>query len=385
VAFLFYLASLAGLFPGLTLPLAFGWKALSAFDLIFAAGLAVAAHRRAVRPADVRLLFAGAAAIAAGVVCLWINPSPRGPAAVASIAYSVVVLLAVAHLRIDQLQVRVDRAILGALALALALAWVVLLVENLTDIDVGRNRSPMLPAAVHRLGGFTGGNVLILFLALAAPLVRGPSWVLLVVLPSALATLSRSILGVGVGLALGERSPETTPRSLGRMVKAGAWSCIAVGVVFYLVAVIPVVRSERTGRVSLEPGGYLTPHIAALRMLASSPLVGVGPSGFPERFVRFTSDEERRRLPPSNRPELAPHSAILGVAAEQGLLGLGALAWLLFEIFARLSRIEDPRLRTGAIAGLFGLLVAGHFVDWLTLKGLWLWIGLLVASRKTQP
>lgn len=381
---LFFLASIAGLFPGLTLPLEFGWKAVHPFDLLFVACLGLAAIRRAWHPPDWRLILAGAAVVAAGGVALWVHPSAAGVRAVSANAYSVVVVLAISHLRLSVIGVRVERTILWPLFLAVGIAWVVFLVENLTGIEVGRNQSPMLPAGVHRLGGFTGGNALILFLCLAAPLARSPQRILGAILPSAFATLSRSLLGVGVALLLRERTWKTTPLRFRQAIRLGSWASVAVSLFIYAFAVIPVTPSERSVvRISLDAGGYLTPHIAAVRMLGSGPGFGVGPARFATEFGDFTTEQERRRLPPQNQPRCDPHSAILGLAAEQGLLGLACFGWLIFEIFGRLARIPDPELRASAIAGLTGLLVGGHFVDWLTLKGLWFWIGLMVASRSS--
>lgn len=381
---LYFLASIAGLFPALTLPLVVGWKAIHVFDLLFVACLGLAAIRRAWHPPDGRLILAGATLVAAGGVALWVHPSPGGIRAVSAIAYSVVVLLAVSHARIDVLGVRLDRTILWPLFFAVGVGWVVLVAENLTGIAIGRNQSPMLPAGLHRLGGFTGGNTLILFLCLAAPLAHDPRLVLGGILPSAFATLSRSLLGVGVGLVLRERASKTTPPFLRRAVRFGSWSSVAISLFVYVFAVIPVTPSQRSlFHIALDAGGYLTPHLAALRMVASRPAVGVGPGRFAGEFRAFTSEEERERLPPQNRQRCDPHSAILGLAAEQGLLGLAAFAWLIYEIFVRLARIPDPQLRSAALAGLTGLLAGGHFVDWLALKGLWLWIGLMVASRSS--
>ena len=155
-----------------------------------------------------------------------------------------------------------------------------------------------------------------------------------------------------------------------------------LGLFAYGFAVVPVNSSQRTPlRMSFDIGGYLTPHQAALRMLWQRPLLGVGPAQFIEEFRNFTSEGERGRLADDAPVRRAPHSAILGLAAEQGVLGLAAFGWLIYEVFVRLTRIPDSHLRSAAIAGLTGLLVGGHFVDWLTLKGLWFWIALLVASR----
>jgi hypothetical protein len=378
----FFLASIAGLFPALTLPLDVGWKSIHLFDLLFLVCLGLAAIRRAWHPPGWSLIFAGGAVVGAGGLALWIHPSPDGPRAVISVAYSVVVLLVISHVRLDALGVRVDRVILWPLFIAIGIGFVVFLVENLTGVPLGQNQSPMLPAAVHRLGGYTGANALILFLCLAAPLARAPGLILFGIVLPAFATLSRSLLGVGVALVLKDRAAQLTPPRPRQAIVAASWLGVFVSLFIYVFAVIPVSPSERAPlRISLDPGGYLTPHLAALRMLRAQPLSGVGPAAFGGEFRAFTSPEERTRLPAQNRAYCDPHSAILGLAAEQGLLGLAAFAWLIYEIFERLRRIEAPDLRAAAIAGLIGLLAGGYFVDWLTLKGLWFWIGLLVASQ----
>jgi O-antigen ligase len=379
---LYYLASIAGLFPRLTLPLAIGWKSIQVFDALFAACLVLAISRRSLRPPDWRLIAAGGGVVAAGSLALMIHPSPEGFRVMSSLAYSMLVFLFASHLRLNIVGVSITRLILWPLVVAVGIAWAVFLFENLTQVALAPNQSPMLPAFIHRLGGFTGGNALILFLCLAGPLVRGPWWIILGVVPSAVATMSRSLVGVGVALLLDDRLVKTAPSRLRTARLMVSSFCVALGMVFYALAVISVVPSDHSSFVvSLKPGGYLTPHLAALRMLRDQPLVGVGPGGFADRFRTFTSKEERERLPPLAESRLDPHSAILGLAAEQGLLGLSMFAWLIYEIFRRLSTIESPALRSASRAGLAGLLVGGHFVDWLLLKGLWLWIGIMAASR----
>lgn len=379
---LFFLASIAGLFPALTLPLGVGWKALHVFDLLFIACLGFAAMKRAVRAPDWRLIATGAALVAALGVSLWAHPSQEGVRSVIRLAYSVVVLLAVSHVRLDVIGIRIDRTILWPLFIAVGIAWVVFLVENMSGVAIGFNNPRSLPAGVHRLGGFTGANALILFLCLGGPFVRAPALILVGILLTAFATLSRSLLGVGVALVMRHNAPTVRPDPTRRALLSASWLGVALGLFAYGFAVVPVTASHRTTfRLSLDAGGYLTLHQAAVRMLRASPLVGVGPAQFVKEYRSFTSQEERDRVFEDDVPGWAPHSAALGLAAEQGLLGLAVFAWLIYEIYRRLARISDPELRAAAIAGLTGLLAGGHFVDWLTLKGLWLWIGLMVASR----
>ena len=379
---LYFLASIAGLFPALTLPLAFGWKAIHVFDLLFVACIGLAAIKRAWHPPDWRLFAAGAGVIAAGGIALWVHPSAGGLRAVSAIAYSVVVLLAISHVRLDAIGVRVDRAILWPLFVAVGIAWAVFLVENLTGMTLASNNPRSLPAGLHRLGGFTGANALILFLCVGAPFVRDPSLLLLKILLPALATMSRSILGVGIALLVHGRGPETLKGRARRGILIVSWLSVALALFAYAFAVVPVRAEERIPfHVSLDAGGYLTLHQAALRMVGSHPIAGLGPARFIREYRTFTSQAERDRVFEDDVVGWAPHSAVLGLAAEQGLLGLAAFGWLIYEIFVRLNRLPDPQLRSAAMAGLTGLLVGGHFVDWLALKGLWLWIGLMVASR----
>ena len=378
---LFFLASIAGLFPGLSLPFELGWKALHPFDLLFLACLALAALKRAFRPPDWELILAGAALVAASGLAWLFHPSPSGIRAVSTLAYSVGVLLAVSHVRLDVIGVRLERVILPPLLIAIGVAWTIFLFENLTGVSVGGNQSAALPKELHRLGGLTGANALILFLGLAAPLARSSGFALGGVLSSAFLTLSRSMMGVGVGLLLRERLLKSGPRAGHRSIEALSWLTVILGLFAYAFAVVPVETSQRTPfKVSLEPGGYLTLHQASLRMIAAHPVLGVGPGRFPREFRRVTTEAERVRIVEKDFPAWDPHSAILGLTAEQGFIGLAAFAWLFHVIFQRLRRIPELELRAGAIAGLAGLLVGGLFVDWIALKGLWLWIGLFVCS-----
>jgi hypothetical protein len=381
----FFLASIFGLFPRLTVPIGVGWKEVNAFDLAFIACIAFAVRKGAFRSFDRRLIAAGAAFVASTAPALWAHPSPEGVRSLISLGYSVTVLLAVAHLQVDALKVQVDRAILGPLLVAIGFAAVVFLTENMFGVTIANNQSPMLPAPIHRLGGFTGGNALILFIAIAAPLCRAPWLVLGGIVAPAIATFSRSLLGLGVALILNGRGLVAAQSPARRAIQVVAWLSVAVSLFIYAFAVIPVSASERaTHLLSFSPGGYLTPHLAALRMIESSPLIGVGPAQFVEQFRDFTSEPERAWLPEANRRRCDPHSALLGLAAEQGLLSLAAFAWLLREIYRRLGGARDPQFRTAAVAGLTGLLAGGHFVDWLALKGLWFWIGLLVAASRAS-
>ena len=119
-------------------------------------------------------------------------------------------------------------------------------------------------------------------------------------------------------------------------------------------------------------------------MFWTAPLLGRGPGAFAGAFRDFTSEAEQELVGQGRVPYWDPHSAILGLAAEQGALGVASFSWLIFEIFRRLARHRDAIPRRQAVAALLGLLVGGHFVDWIPLKGLWLWIGLLLAGARDE-
>ena len=88
-----------------------------------------------------------------------------------------------------------------------------------------------------------------------------------------------------------------------------------------------------------------------------------------------------------------PHNSYLHMAAESGLLGLGAFLWIMISLFkaslANLKKIDNRfygAILIGLLAGLFGFL-AHSFVDvniyTLQLGNLmWFIMGLIVAVQK---
>jgi hypothetical protein len=385
---LLFLASLAALFPGLALPITYGWKSIRVFDVLFGILVWRAWRGGALNRLDSRLALATGSFFIAGCAALWTAPTHLGTRSVLTTAYSLAVFLFAAHCRVDWSEIR--KIILGPLAIAIALAWAVFAIENGFAMDVAQNQSAALPSGLHRLGGFTGGNALILFICLGAGLIQSRPPVQAALLMSGYATLSRSMTGLGCAILLGSSGLRARSARGFQLVVAGlAVFAIVAGVMAYLIALPPIpgdwsTRVLASWDAGLPAGPYRVLHRAALLMFLDAPLLGHGPGRFIELFQVYTTPAEHELVAPGRPPSWDPHSAILGLAAEQGLVGLVSFAWLLLEVYRRLLKMADAENRRHALAAVIGLLVGGHFVDWFPLKGLWLWMGLLVAAARTQ-
>lgn len=361
---LFFLTSLAGLWPRLALPISLGWKVVSAFDLLFLFSIVAVAAKGGLRSADRRLIAAGVGFVAAFSITLAAHRTEDDLRALAQLTYSVFVVLVVSHVRLGAIGVDFERVILHSFRLALGVAGLVLIAEYALGYSVTKaTASAALPPEFHRLGGFTGGSALALFICLAAPFVRTPWAIALGILLPALLTASRSLMGVGVALIARCRLPGERAVVGHRVVRAAAWFAVALSAFVYL-AIAPT--SSENFHLSLGQGAYVNIHEAALRGFLSSPILGTG-----------AAESDRAT------GAWAPHSAIFGLAAERGLMGLVGFAGFAREIHRRLKGPRETHLR--ASAAFLGLLVGGMFVDWLPLKGLWFWLGLMLAACSENP
>lgn len=122
----------------------------------------------------------------------------------------------------------------------------------------------------------------------------------------------------------------------------------------------------------------------ALNITKDHPLLGAG-------LNTYASVAPRYRL--TEKTGVYPHNSYLQMAAESGVMGLGAFLWILVVLFKtslmNVKRINDKFYTAalfGLLAGLFGLL-AHSFVDTdiysLQLGNLiWLLMGLIIAVQK---
>lgn len=108
---------------------------------------------------------------------------------------------------------------------------------------------------------------------------------------------------------------------------------------------------------------------AAIRMIADRPWLGHGVNTFMANYLTYWVGGERQ-------PRYA-HNCYLQVAAETGLVGLAAFAWLLAALFFRLvrglrasvGRGPEHSLLAGCLAGLVAFAVqAGYDTNFYALR-----------------
>jgi len=99
----------------------------------------------------------------------------------------------------------------------------------------------------------------------------------------------------------------------------------------------------------------------AIRLAGESPIIGVGLSGFRNRYMRLALPAEWTM----NERGTASHNMYLDVLLEAGLLGLVVLIWLFIAAFMRqrdlLRRTTNDRTLQGIVAGL-GFMLASFLI-----------------------
>ncbi|HXV58919.1 MAG TPA: O-antigen ligase family protein [Gaiellaceae bacterium] len=173
----------------------------------------------------------------------------------------------------------------------------------------------------------------------------------LLAVPAALVTYSRGVLVALVALVL----------VLARSRKA--WPLVAAAVVL-VVVLAPAAWQDRVASVSSLDRPEIATRLdfwsAAWSMFQSSPVVGVGLNNFDVAYVELERTG-RSFLPGTGlAPPESAHNLYLNTLAEQGLLGVAALALLILaagRMVLALRRSADPRMR-GFGLGLLGAGIA---------------------------
>ena len=112
---------------------------------------------------------------------------------------------------------------------------------------------------------------------------------------------------------------------------------------------------------------------AAIRMMTSKPILGVGSGEFPNNFNKYATMEEQERVGGEiGETTLNTHNMVLQVGSENGFLGLGLFALIIVFCFKDTKRVlilcrgdpemEDIKQMTKATGIAFiGYFVAGQF------------------------
>jgi O-antigen ligase len=375
-----------------------GPKRVVLADVAFA-GLLLAAttpHRSSLRPPS-RGLVVVAVVVPVAIALAGLLAGAAAGLDLARVTYSMAVLLLFAHLRfsIGELDRIAWTWVITACLVCSAglLAFVAVTLFGAPPNALAGATSPNLGPGVIRMASTTGANALALYLqpsiAMCLYLMvrtggrsRRLWFVLALLLLSATLTLSRSLVGVLLVLALAAHAaPAQLPWLWKRRHPIGIATAIlltaAIGATGW--GVFPL----RDGRINARPNAYRVLHAAAIRMFAARPLTGVGPGEFGRRLGEYTTSEERSSAwpPVLLAVDYDPHSTWLGSAAECGLLGLAAWIGLYGFVARRLIDAPPAILPRLAACTLAGLALSGLAVDISHLKFVWCFLGLGLSAR----
>lgn len=352
------------------------------------------------------------AAVASGLLVVLavsaaMTGTPRAFVEVARVAYSLIVMLVLAHLRLrDDERGRVVNAWLLTALLLAAIAVVGYVAVSAFGVPavVGiRWGSPILGSDVLRTSAFMHPNAFALYLGLSLALLVyrfaacaiSRVWVHvcvgLLVMAGAL-TISRGFAGLVVTLALLAMHDGAPPwlRQSRRTLAVAAGVMIMVVAVSLVWAITPLERAADS-LVSVAPNTRPSPygvlHLAAARMVLARPILGVGLDAFGSQVCHYTSAEVRAMSHPpiSCDMDWDPHSTWGAYAAETGVVGLAAWVALYAVVLARLLRsraapgtLSMPGVASAAMVGV--LFLGGVHVDFTHVKLVWAFLGLALAT-----
>lgn len=370
---------------------AVGAAELTVYQGVFFASLAlyawlVVSGREELRrtPADLWLLLFLAAAFTALVGA----QDPRhGAVSFISLVSSVLLAFLVvgvasttARLRAALLAFLVIGAALGGLAVLERLQLVALQPYYITWVDGIRARGTFEDPNVF-------GGVLAAAAALGIPLAAAERRAARAALLWGLVGVAT--IGVAMTLSRGAFAGLAAGALVAVLVAPMRWQArlalIAAGAGAVLLLVFTVLSPEwvaaKVTGVTSDPSARLRLYLAdsALRMFRDNPL-GVGPGNFEAAIGTYRNT----RVPASL---LAPHTALLTVLAEAGLLGLVGLVagiavtvWGVARAALRATSVETRTLAAAALAGLVVLLVQSMTYSLETSKFLWFLVGASLAA-----
>ncbi len=215
---------------------------------------------------------------------------------------------------------------------------------------------------------------------------KGGSWRYLLLAGLSLSyilTLSKSVLfATGVLMLWGTKSGKYK-----KAVRACGGIAIVVGVT--LTHVLPVPSENRPEAISYLPASdcltfnglsfcpttYFLLKQKAVEAIPKHFWFGMGGGN----FQKWLEQEQEAGRYPSEMPAYDPHSTYFGLTAEAGLVGLLALAYLIFTLLA----LKPPKNWLSMSAGLYIALIAieALSMDVLNFRALWVSLGIFVGVQ----
>lgn len=410
IALAAYVASLPFVWPTLV---TLGAKRLVIADIGFAGVLAVAFLRgpgvwRRPRLDLLALAVLPVIAVAASAV-----QSGGGFEHVVRLAYSMLVLVTLAHLRIEREVLPSLSHVWIGVAVSVTLLGAVFLFGAIVSGSRPSGLTESVGTLFPRLSSVLKANALVPYLGLTiavAAFLAGREgadtrrrrvllalWGFLAL--AACFAFSRGIAGMWITIAL---LAAVGGMRLGVWGRCWRWTVlIAVLAVFAagavsIWAVLPSETEARRAPLSSwhadfeRKSAYLILNTAAYRMWRDHPWLGVGPAEFGRHLTDATTPSERAGAWPQlvQGRDWDPHSMWAGWAARTGTLGvatlLGLFMWILRDLWN--ARHSLPLSFPGtAAAALVGVIVNGLHVDLLHLKYIWVYLGLALSQTAQDP
>lgn len=280
--------------------------------------------------------------------------------------------------------------ILRVLFLSMTLIGADAIFQLITGMDFIRqfSASRMIRGSFGTPNGFGGWLLIMIFLALSLSCSRKNIWLVDFSEHSRFERTLRIVSWFLTGLLI---------VCLVLTYSRGAWMAVVLALIFMgvlkgkklfvIITVIPVIVFfifQYAIKGTLSWGVRVCLWREALQMIEDFPLLGTGINTYAHIGSRYA-------IPGGGG--VYPHNCYLQMAAETGLLGLGAFAWMVIVLFktsvANLKMINDSfykTLLTGMLTGLFGFF-AHSFVDtniYTRQLGtlMWVMMGLIVAVQK---
>ena len=297
----------------------------------------------------------------ATLASLAVSPDPEaGQHAVQKVVLVSMGLLATAFVTSEDRAARAYKLLLTVAAISAVVAIIQFIQAEATFLKTGNLMDD--PTLINRVSGplghwltFSGVQLLVCCAAIPATMFLGRKWIA-AILASAIAIILSNTRGVWLGAAAG--------------FAFIAWALprrIVLAVLICLVVVSAAASPFIYRRIAMSLDMSLATNYSRLaylsagaRMIEDHPIFGVGPERIHDEFPKYYTGKELDTFYYGHL-----HNNFLQIAAERGLLSLGAFLWFLVELYRSLlgflteSEGNTRWVVLGSLAALTGFVVAG--------------------------